>query len=254
MESVLIKAPTIRSAWEQLLNKIYANGEIHQPDYKTKTRRVHATIHIKDVDNDQVSPFTPFGDNLIKKYKEELTEEYADWYMSLPEDDKRKFDYCYAKQLFRYGEAAYNTLKENVRNLRPGSRRHVGVLWENEVHIPKYEDQPCWIAYKVELINEKQIRLYIVYRSWDAFGGFPANIPAIVEGFKKVIEEEGFDYEIESLIATGWDTHVYDTDMDSVEKILKENVFCSACNCLHPKHALVSTPKGRVCLECKKKM
>lgn len=254
MKSILIKAPTIRSAWEQLLSEIHATKELHQPDYKTKTSRVHATIQIDNVHDHQISPFVPFGENMIRQYKEELTEEYANWYTALPDDDQRKFDYCYAKQLFLYGKDNYNSLRENIRHLRPGSRRHVGVLWENEVHIPKFEDQPCWIAYKIEQINDTGLQLYILYRSWDAFGGFPANIPAIVHGIEKILEEESSPLRIESLIATGWDTHVYDTDMGTVEKILRENAFCSVCNELHPKHALVTATKGRMCMECKGKM
>jgi thymidylate synthase len=239
MEAVLIKGKTIASAWSQLIREIYEKGEEHKPDYKTMTKRVHATICIEDVNNNQVSPAVPFGENLIAKYKEELTEEYADWYSSLEDDDKRKFDYCYAKQLFRYGQAAYDSVNANVSNLRPGSRRHVGVLWENETHIPKFEDQPCWIAYKLEQLNDTQVRIYLLYRSWDAFGGFPANIPAIVEGFKKVFKEHELDIEIESLIATGWDTHIYDTDLQAVEKIFKTNELC---------------PLGKACPECKKSM
>ncbi|WP_407356023.1 thymidylate synthase [Methanolobus sp. WCC5] len=254
METVLIKARTISSAWSQLIHEIYHKGEVHKPDYGTMTKRVHATIYIEDVNNRQVNAAVPFGENLIKKYKEELTEEYADWYVSLAEDDKRKFDYCYAKQLFRYGETAYNTLQNNVKNIRPGSRRHVGVLWENEVHIPKYEDQPCWIAYKIELLNDKQVRIYILYRSWDAFGGFPANIPAIVEGFKKVFREQNLSFEIESLIATGWDTHIYESDLQAVEKILRINELCPICRCLTPKHSFIQTTKGKACPECKKSM
>jgi thymidylate synthase len=254
MEAVLIKAKSISSAWSQLIYEIYQKGELHKPDYKSTTKRVHATIYIEDVNNNQVNQAVPFGENLITKYKEELTEEYADWYISLPEDDKRKFDYCYAKQLFRYGKAAYDTLNANAANMRPGSRRHVGVLWENEVHIPKFEDQPCWIAYKVELLDEKQVRLYILYRSWDAFGGFPANIPAIVEGFKKVFREQKLPYEINSLIATGWDTHIYEADLQAVEKIFRTNELCPLCRCITPKHSFIQTTKGRACPDCKKKM
>jgi thymidylate synthase len=254
MEAILIKAKTISSAWSQLIHQIHINGEWHKPDYGTPTKRIHATIQIEDVNNNQVSSAVPFGKNLIEKYKEELTEEYADWYMSIPEGDQRKFDYCYAKQLFRYGEHAYDTVNANINNLRQGSRRHVGILWENETHIPKFEDQPCWIAYKIEQLNEKQVRLYILYRSWDAFGGFPANIPAIVEGFKKAIREHDLPYEIESLIATGWDTHIYEADLQAVEKIFKANELCPLCQCITPKHALISTPKGRACPDCKKLM
>ena len=254
MECILIKAPTIRSAWEQLLRQICDNGEIHQPDYKTKTHRVHATLQIENVHNHQVSPFVPFGENMIKTYKKELTKEYAEWYVSLPNDDKRKFDYCYAKQLFLYGKEHYNSLRENIRSLRPGSRRHVGVLWENEIHIPKFEDQPCWIAYKIEQVSETGVQLYILYRSWDAFGGFPANLPAIVDGIEKILEEEGTGLKIESLIATGWDTHVYETDIEIVKQILQKNGFCSICKELSPKHALLPIPKGHVCMNCKEKL
>lgn len=254
MEAVLIQAPSIRSAWEQLICKILEKGEIHQPDYKTKTTRVHATLHIEDVHKNQISPFVPFGDNLIKKYKEELTEQYAEWYVSLPDDDKRKFDYCYAKQLFLYGQGHFNSLRENIQQLRPGSRRHVGVLWENEVHVQKYEDQPCWIAYKLEQINDTELQLYILYRSWDAYGGVPANLPAIIYGIEKILEEENSPLRIKSLFATGWDTHIYESDKKAAEKVIKNNKFCPVCHELQPKHSLIPTPKGPICTECKKQL
>ena len=64
--------------------------------------------------------------------------------------------------------------------------------------------------------------------------------------------EHELDYEIESLIATGWDTHIYEADLQAVEKIFKTNELCPVCQCITPKHSLISTPKGRACPDCKK--
>ncbi|MGD9780482.1 MAG: thymidylate synthase, partial [Methanomethylovorans sp.] len=88
MKAVLIEADTISSAWSRLIYEIYKNGEDHKPDYSTGTRRLHATVVINDDNADQVNSFVPIGENLRKKYKEELTEEYADWDVSLPDDDR----------------------------------------------------------------------------------------------------------------------------------------------------------------------
>lgn len=249
---ILVEAPTIASAWCKIIQAINTLGEVHNPDYGTPTKRVHLTVKISDVHNRQVSELLPFGSKSIEKYKEELTEEYADYYLALKDDDPAKFVYCYAKQLYNYGQNNFNTLRENIRNLRPGSRRHVGVLWENEIHIPQYEDQPCWIAYKLEVINEHEVRLFILYRSWDAFGGLPANLPAIVYGVEKVLDEGGTGYKIGELIATGWDAHIYDSDMQTVENILKTSDWCRRCQELHKKQLMVMRDKGNICERCLK--
>lgn len=245
-----IQATSIASAWCKLISEIYNKGELHMPDYKTSTRRVHATIRITDTCNHQVSQYLPFKEKALGKYKLELTKEYSDYYTSLPDDDKRKFEYCYAKQLFAYGPSEMNTLRENIRNIRISSRRHVGVLWENETHINKAEDQPCWIAYKLEWALHAGIRLFILYRSWDAFGGFPANIPAIVYGINKVLMEEGVHAGISEIIATGWDAHIYDADMQAVESILKDADWCCKCEELKPRTSLMLRDTGKICAEC----
>lgn len=247
---VLIEAPTIASAWCQIIEAINTIGESHNPDYGTPTRRVHLTVKISDVHSRQVSELLPFGSKSMEEYKKELTKEYADWYESLDVSNKKRFEYCYAKQLFLYGPSHFNSLKANVKNLRNGSRRHVGVLWENEIHIPQYEDQPCWIAYKLEVMSSNEVRLFILYRSWDAFGGLPANLPAIVYGVEKILSEEKTGYQIGELIATGWDAHIYDSDMQTVENILKTSDWCCKCHELHKRQSMVMRDRGNVCERC----
>ena len=250
IKSKLIHARSISSAWYQLLKYIHWHGDLHMPDYGTATKRVHATVHITDVHHAQHVDAMPFGKMSLEKYKSELTSKYADWYTSLPENDEKKFDYCYAKQLFRYGKNDYNSLRENIRNLREGSRRHVGVLWENEVHIPKYEDQPCWIAYKLEQTSLHDIVLYILYRSWDIYGGFPANLPAIVDGIEKVLQEEGSTLRIAEVIATGWDAHYYCIDRDAVRRVLEESAICMRCCEVTKKTAMITHNGGYKCATC----
>lgn len=249
-ETVLIKEKSIASAWYRLLSIINTRGEFHIPDYGVPTRRVHATLHITDPYARELHNCMPFGALSLEKYKEEITEEYADWYTSLPDDDKRKFDYCYAKQLFRYGKVAYNTLKENIENLRVGSRRHVGVLWENEIHIPKFEDQPCWIAYKLEKTPDDTVILYILYRSWDAYGGASTNIPGILYGVNKALKESSDDLRVSEIIATGWDTHIYDTDMPAVQKLLVEIRQCGICGDICETSSMRPSTKGYICPFC----
>lgn len=248
--SFLIESDTISSAWCHVIETISKHGEHHVSDYGVPTKRIHLTLKIKDVHTRQASEQLPFGTMSLDKYKAELTEEYSNWYTSLAPDDPRRFVYCYAKQLFQYGSSEYNTLRENIKNLRAGSRRHVGVLWENELHIPTHEDQPCWIAYKLEVMDAKHVRLFILYRSWDAFGGLPANLPAIVYGVEKVLSEEGTGYTIGELLATGWDAHIYEPDMQAVENIIRSSDWCYRCDELKPRSKMVMRDRGCICSEC----
>ncbi len=249
-ETVNIVAKSISNAWFQLLHYLYWSGTHHQPDYNTSTKRAHATVHIKNVHDEQHVDAMPFGPQALERYKSELTQEYAEWYISLPADDKRKFDYCYAKQLMMYGPEYFNTLRENIRYLREGSRRHVGVLWENDVHIRKFEDQPCWIAYKLEQVNDNDLILYILYRSWDIYGGFPANLPAIVYGIEKVLKEEGSPLKISELIATGWDAHYYSTDADAVRAVVVANAICGKCGKVMDKRQMILNGPTFKCAKC----
>lgn len=248
--TITINAQNFSEAYLRVLWEIHHNGAIQTPDYKNPTKRIYLSLFVKDVYNNQLSPACPLKENSLKKYKDELTEEYADWYLSLPADDKRKFDYCYAKQLFRYGSDQMNTMEENMKNLRVGSRRHVGVLWENNVHIHKYEDQPCWIAYKLELLNETDVVVYITYRSWDAFGGLPFNLPAITHGIQTKFYLLGLPYKIVGFYANGYDTHIYQTDQKAVAEILRDYTECSKCKELIPKNKSVFTTRGISCSNC----
>jgi len=247
-----IQAPTTSAAWCKLLETIVSKGEKMGTEYGGFTKRIHATVHITDATKGFENGFAPFGPQSLEQYRQEMTEEYADWYMSLKDTDKRKFEYCYAKQLFRYGEKAYNHLKRNIENLRPCSRRHVGVLWENEVHIERFEDQPCWIAYGIEYNEKGQVTLKILYRSWDAFGGFPANIPGIIFGVNKALREYAQIKSIPALhvtevVATGWDLHIYDRDLPIVQDIIEKRK-CTKCGAF--TQVLAPGSSGFVCPDC----
>jgi thymidylate synthase len=246
---IKIEAESISDAYLQILWNIHKEGVMHYPDYKgTPTKRVCALFHIKDIINNQINEhLCPFGNKTIDKYRDELTEEYADWYMSLADDDKKKFEYCYAKQLFRYGAEAYNTVKANIESLRVGSRRHVGVLWENETHIPKYQDQPCWIAYKLELLNETEAILYITYRSWDAFGGLPANLVGIVYGIQKAFKDANSDIKLTDIYANGYDVHMYNNDYENIKDKLLKYEECAKCRKPTLKSKMMPSTKGFIC-------
>jgi thymidylate synthase len=249
---VSINAQTFSEAYMKVLWNIKEVGVEHKPDYNVSTKRIYLALFVKDVNSDQLSPICPLKEESLKLYKDELKEEYAEWYVSLPDDDKRKFDYCYAKQLYKFGTEDMNTLRMNLLSLRVGSRRHAAALWDNRLHIEKYEDQPCWVFYKLELLSETDLLVYITYRSWDAFGGLPFNLPAITHGIQDTIKKLNLPYNIVGFFANGYDTHIYETDQKQAFDGLKNYSPCSKCGEPTLKSQMTFNSKGLCCKSCLK--
>jgi thymidylate synthase len=248
----VVDGKNIASGWADALKFIRSEGIIHNPDYNISTRRIHLTLRIDDVYNNQVHEMNPLGDMAMKKYKDEMTREYAQWYTSLDVNDKRKFDYCYAAQLFKFGKRDYDTLTDNACNLTKDSDESVGVLWDNDIHVDKYEDQPCWVAYKLKLLDNNNVRVYVTYRSWDIYGGLPANIPAIVDGIQKVFDDNSLNYRISEFIATGLDAHYYQTDEDRVKELTSKYRKCPICKEYKNISTMMPSTKGYTCINCLK--
>lgn len=261
--SVAINAPTIASGWFQVLQNWDKYGVIAETDYGEPTKRINLTLHVKNPNFDQVHPYCPIPPFALEQYKTELTEEYADYQRLLPDGDMGKFEYTYAEYIYRQQKYypinshkdAFNAWKdkteyqnnfvENLKNLRTNSRRHCGALWQNEIHIERHEDHPCWVFYKLELINEKDVILYGTFRSWDVFRGMPANLPAIVEGIKKNFKDYNLPYNLSDIYFNGMDAHIYQNAWDDVAEILNKNdSTCDTCGISFPKSS--SLPYGEV--------
>jgi len=271
--SYAINADTISQAWMQALEIWDEYGVKSLLDNGDMTKRINLVININNLNVDQVHPFCPITPRMMIDYRKEITEEYADYQLSLKNNDDKKFVYNYAGEIFRQTkkfeiknyslweilkawnrpQEYHNNMKENLLNLRENARRHVGVLWQNEIHIPMFEDQPCWIAYKFELLNENELILYGVFRSWDLYRGMPANLPAIVYGVKKLIKELGLPYKLVKLIFYGMDVHIYKNAWDEVHDILnkKNTVRCPKCGNLLPKNTLLIHNNEKMCIGCR---
>lgn len=273
--SYAINAGTISQAWMQALELWDKYGVESLLDNGDITKRINLVINIDNPNIDQVHPFCPITPRMMKDYKHEITEEYADYQLNLNNSDNQKFVYNYAGYIFRQSKKYdrdvhsfwdvvkawslppkyHNNMKENLLNLRENARRHVGVLWQNEIHMPMYEDQPCWIAYKLELLNENELIFYGVFRSWDLYRGMPANLPALVYGLKKMIKELGLPYKLVRLIFYGMDVHVYKNAWYEVDEILhkKKTVRCPKCGNILPKSALLIHNDEKMCIGCRYK-
>ena len=247
---VLIVANTVAESWIKLITAITTVGAEGNPDYPTGTRRVHATIVINNPTLNRVHPLVPFGTEdgeKMKRYIAELTRDYGAEQAALPDGDDRKFEYTYAEQLFMFGTNHYDTINALRNQLRVGSRRHVAVLWDNELYCDTAEDQPCWISYKIEDLGNNKLALYIIYRSWDAYGGYPANLPAIFAMFEREFPE----YDLERVYLTGWDTHIYDSNLDDALAIIEQHknefVTCFKCGRIVLKTLCMPSMGNLVC-------
>lgn len=101
---------------------------------------------------------------------------------------------------------------------REGSRRIKANLWIPEIDLFTYENQPCFQQFKVEYLGNGKVHLEILFRSWDAMNGLPANLPGICNLiFTEILEPNGF--ELVRLTCNGEDLHIYNNYWDDAKKI-----------------------------------
>lgn len=111
-----------------------------------------------------------------------------------------------ANEQYTYGNRLWESMQYWIRQLRttPGTAQAILQIGQPDDH--KLEHPPCMRHIDMKIMDGKLV-IYPYFRSWDLWGGFPANLAAIAVLQKYVAD--GIGIEMGPIVASSKDLHLY---------------------------------------------
>lgn len=209
MRHYLIKAFDIPDAWTQVLETIYEKGDDYVVEYgseQTETKKIAATIEIEKPETRPLThPQAPFTTKYIQQYALE--------YLFIGEKHE--------KEEYTYGERLRKPI-DQIQEIIKRYRKHKGDR-QNTMLIRRPEDlslehPPCLTILDTEILDDR-LHFIAYFRSWDAYGGFPANVAGL-QLLKEYMAEE-IGVKPGKTIAYAKNLHIYRRQYNLVEELLK---------------------------------
>ncbi len=201
----------ISDAWFQLLFKILEEGSVFIIDRGSYTgqKRLecdYVTVKINYPATEPLLPQIPEQYGIPNPVKDDYLDEYLPYLMTGGKEPGE--DYTYGERLV--GEVdqirtIIDTYKEH------GPRNNQMVLQVAQPGDILLEDPPCLRHIDTRIQNNK-LHFFIYFRSWDLWGGFPANLAAIEMLKQYMAAEIGVENGI--MIAASKGLHIYDYTFD----------------------------------------
>ena len=220
MEPILVKAKTLPEAWFLCIKKLLDLDTWSIPGVHAYTidrgsfeghKRLefdYITIHVEYPGSRPLVPDVPQG------IPAPVTQEYIDGYLPylMCSDRSQNEDYTYGQDLEEqipqiikmYKEDGYNT---NQAFMAVGSRDSV-----------RLKDPQCLRMIDTR-IQDGKLHFIVYFRSWDLWGGFPANLGGI-QILKEYMASE-IGVEDGELIASSKGLHLYDHCWDLAKTVLR---------------------------------
>jgi thymidylate synthase len=209
MKHFLIKAFDIPDAWTQVLETIYLTGDEFQVEHGseiTETKKIAATIDIERPEN---RPLTHHLAPFSAKYIEQYTLEYL-----FIGEKHEKEDYTYGERLRKPVDQIQKVI-DRYRKYK-GDRQNTMLIRRPEDLDIEYP--PCLTVLDTEILENK-LHFIVYFRSWDAYGGFPANVAGLQLLKEDMAEEIGV--QPGKTIAYAKNLHLYERQYKLVEEMLK---------------------------------
>lgn len=232
MKRVTISAFDCPDAWFKTLKSIRTEGEIFKVGFgseETETKKLNLTIEITHPENRPlVSDKAPCDIQYVQGYALEYL-----WC-----GEKQDETYTYGSRLNNpYGNHSLNQIEEAVkRYVEEQNDRQVTMVIRLPEDIRKFDKQgkksepPCLSLIDTEILDG-QMHLTCYFRSWDAFGGLPANIAGLQlfnEAFVAEINERGnLSLKTGKLIFHSKNCHIYKRQYNLVEEVLEPQIKLS---------------------------
>jgi len=213
MDTISIEATTIPDAWFQTMSRILkkdvAEYKIDLGSFKGQVRREfdYITIHIKHPGARPHVPDIPQWLGIPAPTTQEYVDEYAARYLmtGIKEDNEQ---YTYGERLL----VSMDRVIELYRKLGFGTNQlimQVGQPFDIEL-----EDPPC-LRHIDTRVKDDKLHFIMYFRSWDLWGGFPANLAGLqqVKEYmaKKIGVEDG------EMIVSSKGLHLYGYAIDLVK-------------------------------------
>ena len=211
MNPIYLECTTLPDAWFQTIYSIIQNGrrfKIDRGSYAGQDRLEfdYITIRIKQPWHEPLLPKIPEQYNI----PDPVTEEYLNDYLPYLMTDIKEVGEDYT-----YGSRIYNQIEQLIWTYKTyGHRNNQMCLQIAQPSDMWLDDSPC-CRHIDSRIQDNKLHFFPYFRSWDLFGGLPANLGAI-ELMKQYIASE-IGVEGGEIIASSKGLHLYDYVIDFAE-------------------------------------
>jgi len=233
IKQVVIEAIDIPDAWFQCVNAVQEYGfkyEIQQGSYVGQTRLEFdfITIVIKKAYSepyDLMLPQIPAHLNIPNPVANGYVEEYLPYLMTDAIDEKEQYTYGsritnsqdidFEKDNYYitdYGDeflslhGYINQIDHFIKVLKETPNTNQAILQVGQPQDCLLDDPPC-LRHIDMRVKEGELIFYPYFRSWDLWGGFPANLAGIAVLQKYMADEIGV--KIGEIIASSKGLHLY---------------------------------------------
>lgn len=177
MKVTVIEAVDIQDAWFQCVNAILNRGfkyKIQQGSYVGQTRlefdQIVVTInHPYAHPYDKMLPQIPVGLGIPNPVANGYVEQYLPYLMT---------DHIEPGEQYTYGERIFKQMRHFERLLRQNPNTNQAILQVGQPSDHLLSDPPC-LRHIDMRVKDGQLVFYPYFRSWDLWGGFPANLAGI---------------------------------------------------------------------------
>lgn len=220
MEMVTLEATTLPDAWFQALWHILKDGvpeyTVNLGSYAGQIRREfdYITIHIKYPGVKPHIPDMPPGLGIPAPTTQEYVDNYAARYlMSNIKENNEQYTYgerlmlSIDKVIHRYKTYGYGT---NQLIMQVGQPSDIDL-----------EDPPC-LRHIDTRIRDNKLHFIIYFRSWDLWGGFPANLAGFQQLKEYMAEQIGVEDGEMIVSSKGLHLYGYAKDLAKLRTGLKE--------------------------------
>ena len=215
MNITIIEAKTLSEAWFQALYRIQTEGfeyTIDRGSYEGQKRKEfdYAVIKIEYPGSRPLIPDVPPG------VPAPVTREYIDGYLPYLMTGHREDNeqYTYGEDLEKQIPAVIKMYREDGHNTNQG---YMAVGSSKSILL---EDPQCLRGIDTKIRDDK-LHFFVYFRSWDLWGGFPANLGGI-QILKEYMASE-IGVEDGEIIAASKGLHLYDYSWDLAKAVLRQS-------------------------------
>jgi len=222
LKHLKISAFDLPDAWFKTLNAIWREGDTFKVGFgseETETKKLSLTIEVSHPEN---RPLTSDKAPCDFKYVQGYALEYL-WSGECADTEV----YTYGSRLNKPINQVEQAIKRYVEEQRD---RQVTMVIRRPEDIEKFDkggnksEPPCLSIIDTEILND-QMHLTCYFRSWDAFGGLPANIAGLQlfnEAFvAEINEQSGLQLKTGKLVFHSKNCHIYQRQYNLVKELLE---------------------------------
>lgn len=215
MKCYHIEARDLPDAWFQAVDLCYRNGRnyvITEGSYAGQQRREldYVTIHVNYPQTRPLLPDIPPQYGIPNPVSDDYVEQYLPYLMSSEVQENET--YTYGSRLFGWDHSCNpSQIDEIIRKFRRGygnNQACATIAIPADIHC---SDPPCLRLVDFRIYSDeepKRLHMITYWRSWDCWGGLPANLAGLAHLQEWIALEIGV--EPGEMIASSKGLHLYD--------------------------------------------